>query len=276
MEQAAHRAGRLRGTRRLLHLAENLGLADHHGIESRGDAESVAHRLLAGQRIEVRLQLVGGEPVILRKPARELARPLPSHVDLSAVAGGEDRRFASQTALELAERLVQALDMEHHALSHRERRRDMVQPKREQRCGQGRDYTRLFSLPSSLQSAFSFDSASASWASPDISPAKLSRAATSRTTSALAARSSTPSRASRENSRDTCSREVPTRLATSLCVGAGSRRARFWATPASRARRASSSQMRRCTGCAPSSSRRSASSRSEPVRRRSSRSATEA
>ena len=61
------------------------------------------------------------------------------------------------------------------------------------------------------------------------------------------------------------------------CAAAPARCAPRWPrSPASRARRSSSSQMRVCTRCAPRSSRRSASSRTVPVRRRSRRSRTEA
>ena len=117
--------------------------------------------------------------------------------------------------------------------------------------------------------------AAATSASGRTSPASRSSAATSSSTRPRPARSSSPSRTRRESSRVICSREVPTRLAISLCVGAGSSRARFSPMPATRARRSSSTQVRRCTGCAPSSSRRPASSRTEPVSRRSRRSRTD-
>ena len=136
MQQAAEGARRFGGARRLLHLAEDLRLADHHRIEPRGDAEGVAHRLLVGQGIEVLLQVRGAETMIVRQPLRELVRFLPGDIELGAVAGREDRGFARQPALQLAERLLQALDMEHHALAHCERRGLMVQPESEKRGSQ--------------------------------------------------------------------------------------------------------------------------------------------
>ena len=62
-------------------------------------------------------------------------------------------------------------------------------------------------------------------ASGRTSPASRSSAATSCSSRLRPARSSRPSRTRRDSSRVTCSREVPTRLAMSLCVGAGSTRA---------------------------------------------------
>ncbi len=141
MQQAAEGARRFGGARRFLHLAEDLRLADHHRIESRGDAEGVAHRLLVGQGIEVLLKVRGAQPVIVRQPLRQLGGRFvflsSRDVELGAVAGREDRGFARQPALELTERLLQALDMEHDALAHRERRGLMVQPESEKRCSQG-------------------------------------------------------------------------------------------------------------------------------------------
>ena len=141
VQHAAERAGRLGGARRLLHLAEDLRLAEHHRIEPRGDAEGVAHRLLARQRVEVVLQLRGVHAVVVRQPLRQLGGRFvflaSRDIELGAVAGREDRGFARQPALQLAERLLQALDMEHHALAHRERRGLMVQAESEKRCSQG-------------------------------------------------------------------------------------------------------------------------------------------
>src|SRR5687767_2139501 len=113
----------------------------------------MAHGLLAWQGVEVRLQLFRREAVVLRKPAGELLGAFAGYVNLGAVAGREDRRLRRQAAFQLAQGLVQALDVEHHALAHRERRGDMVQSEREQRCGQGRDYTGVFTLASSARSA---------------------------------------------------------------------------------------------------------------------------
>jgi hypothetical protein len=45
-------------THRLLHLTEDLRLAQHYGVETAGDAEGVVDRLLARQRVNVRRQRV--------------------------------------------------------------------------------------------------------------------------------------------------------------------------------------------------------------------------
>ena len=78
VQQRAERAGRLGRAHRLLHLAEDLRLAQHHRVEAGGDAERVAHRLLAaaGCRGSGRSS-VGLEAVIAREPvgaARRRAR----------------------------------------------------------------------------------------------------------------------------------------------------------------------------------------------------------
>ena len=48
------RAGRTRGEIRLLHLAKDLGLADHHGIETGSHTEQVENRLSLAVLVEMR------------------------------------------------------------------------------------------------------------------------------------------------------------------------------------------------------------------------------
>ena len=114
-------------------------------------------------------------------------------------------------------------------------------------------------------------------ASGRTSPASRSRAATSQQhQAAVGALEQSLAHQARELARDLLARGA--HAAGDVVVRRrGIERARGCRSmPATRARRSSSTQMRRCTGCAPSSSRRSASSRTEPVRRRSRRSRTEA
>jgi hypothetical protein len=106
----------------------------------------VAHGLLVGQRVKVGLEVGGAEAVVLRQPLRELARLLTRHIKLGAVTRGQDRRLARQAALQLAERLLHALDMEHHALANRERRGLVIQSEGKQGCGQAADYKRVSSF----------------------------------------------------------------------------------------------------------------------------------
>ena len=106
------------------------------------------------------------------------------------------------------------------------------------------------------------------------SPASRSSALKSGSTSARPCRSTRPCRASRESSRVTSERPVPTRSAISRWLGARSMRAALSAVPAARAMRKSSPSTRSWTRRAPSSSSRAASSRTDPVSRRSRRSRT--
>ena len=107
----------------------------------------MAHGLLVGQRVEVGLQVGGAEAVVLRQPLRELVGLFAAHfyfyIKLGAIAGRQDRRLARQAALQLAERFLQALDMEHHALANRERRGLVIQSEGKQGCGQAADYKRV-------------------------------------------------------------------------------------------------------------------------------------
>jgi hypothetical protein len=134
VQNRAQRTGGLRGARRILHLPEDLRLAQHHRVQARGDAEGMAHGLFARQRVEVALQLVALHAVVLRQPVGDLFRgPLRREVELGPVARRQDRRFGGEPALDLGERLAQPLDMEHHALAHRERRGMVIQTEREKR-----------------------------------------------------------------------------------------------------------------------------------------------
>ena len=60
VQHRAEAARLLRGLVRLLHLAEDLRLAEHHRVEAGGHAEGVAHGRLALELVEVRLDLGGG------------------------------------------------------------------------------------------------------------------------------------------------------------------------------------------------------------------------
>src|SRR2546423_1468160 len=63
-------ARRFRGAHRLLHLAQDLRLAEHHGIEAARDAEGVLHGVVSLLAIEVRREVEpqgprpGGEPAL--------------------------------------------------------------------------------------------------------------------------------------------------------------------------------------------------------------------
>ena len=85
MQRGAERAGRVGLAHRLLHLAEDLRLAQHHRIEPGGDAEGMARRGAVFQHVGVGLELgrrdaaVLGQPVDGRpdqgRPVRRMRRP---------------------------------------------------------------------------------------------------------------------------------------------------------------------------------------------------------
>jgi len=133
VQQRAERAGGFGRARRLLELPEDLRLAQHHRIEARGDAEDVPHGLLARQRVEVGPQSIGLEAVVAREPVRDRRRFLAGDIKLGAIAGREDRRFAREVSPDFSERLAQSLDVKHHPLANRERRRLVIQPESVQR-----------------------------------------------------------------------------------------------------------------------------------------------
>ena len=87
--------GRLVG---LLHLGENLRLADHHAVETGGHGEQVPHRLFADVMIQVRRDLRRIELVEAGQKARHLLAAgghgrLAGRVDLDAIARREQHRF---------------------------------------------------------------------------------------------------------------------------------------------------------------------------------------
>jgi hypothetical protein len=105
-EVAPERARRDRGVVRLLHLPQDLGLAEDHRVEARGDAEDVAHRFLAGALVEVVRELLRARRADLlpERLADRLRRvlelaPLREADDLDAVARREEHRLLELGAL---------------------------------------------------------------------------------------------------------------------------------------------------------------------------------
>ena len=83
----------MRFFRRLFHLAEDLGLAQHHRIETGSDAESVVRGILLWQQIEIGLHIARWQAVEVSQPLRHAIRFLRIAVNLGAIAGGENGRF---------------------------------------------------------------------------------------------------------------------------------------------------------------------------------------
>ncbi len=82
----------------LLHLAENLGLAQHHRIEAGGDAEGVIGGFLLRQQIQIGLDVARRQAVEVGHPFGDVGGFLRVAVNLGAVAGRKNRRFARNAA----------------------------------------------------------------------------------------------------------------------------------------------------------------------------------
>ncbi len=95
-----------------LHLSEDLRFAQHHGVKTSGHTEGVLHRLLVGEQIKMRLDVVRRQVVEVTKPLDRLVavvRIQPA-VHLGAVAGREDGGFIHAGLRgDLAQRLRQLL-----------------------------------------------------------------------------------------------------------------------------------------------------------------------
>ncbi len=111
VERGAERAGRLCRAHGVLHLAEDLGLAQHHGIEPAGHAERMARHEAFLERVGVRAQQRRAHAAAVGEPVERMVqrRLLAGAVDLGAVAGGEDGGFHLRMARGAAQRLAQAL-----------------------------------------------------------------------------------------------------------------------------------------------------------------------
>ena len=98
VQVGAQAAGFVGRAHRVLHLAEDLRLAQHHRIEPGGDAERMAHRVVLRQHVQVRAQFGVGQLVVVGQEMgggveRIDAAALAGRIQLGAVAGREDGRF---------------------------------------------------------------------------------------------------------------------------------------------------------------------------------------
>ncbi len=132
MQQGAQGTGFAGGTHRVLHLAHDLGFAQHHGIQAARHAEGVTHGVVLMMAIQVRAQRAGVQAVVFGQPGGQLIRHVAvgRAVDLGAITGGQDGGFADGAA----ERRTQAfeggldqIDGHGHALADRYRRGRVIQ-----------------------------------------------------------------------------------------------------------------------------------------------------
>ena len=84
-----------RGLEGALDLAQDLGLAQDHGIEAAGDPQQVDHRVAAGVGVEEGVDPLVLDAVKAAEPVanRLLAPIFDGAVEFGAVAGGHDHRF---------------------------------------------------------------------------------------------------------------------------------------------------------------------------------------
>ena len=116
----------------MLHLAQDLRLAQDHRIESARDAEGVRHRAILRQRVHVWMQRPLRQVVEPGKPVRDRIGVVAVEIDLGAIAGREDRRFLHPArADQIAQRVAQCVLRERDALPHVDGRGGVVQAESE-------------------------------------------------------------------------------------------------------------------------------------------------
>ncbi len=146
VQVGAKRAGFTGGAYRILQLAQDLGLAQHHRIQPAGHAERMAHGFGLRQRVQVGSELAGRHVMVLRQPAQrvlEASRARYQHiggaVDLGAVASGKDGGFgavfAGQVGAQGAQGGFDLLKRKRHSLAQRDGRRGVIDTDREQLHG---------------------------------------------------------------------------------------------------------------------------------------------
>jgi len=116
----------------VLDLAEDLRLADDHGIEPARHPEDVADRVALRVGIQVRRDLGEREAMEAREPVGGMLRLFGGEVELGAVAGRQDRRLAHRVRVrQIVQGLNQPLRLERNAFADGERCGVVVQAKGE-------------------------------------------------------------------------------------------------------------------------------------------------
>ena len=150
VEEHSERAGRLRDANRLLHLTEDLRLADDHGVEAGGDAKRMPHGFTLGESVEVGLELLGLHAVVAGEPL-ERRIWVPGTVDLGAIAGRKNCRLPDRLVpRQFRKSGAKALGVERHALANRERSGLVVQSQRKKLHGE-RACVSCYYRPATLQ-----------------------------------------------------------------------------------------------------------------------------
>ena len=121
VQLCAERAVFFGDAHRVLHLAENLRLADDHRIEAAGDAEGMADRFRLVVGVDVRGDVLAPDLVILGQPVDHYLRRFGGAVDFGTVAGGQDRHLAHRpVARQVGQRVRKFVGAKRHALANGE------------------------------------------------------------------------------------------------------------------------------------------------------------
>ena len=144
MQGGAQGAGGICFAHRLLHLAQDLGLAQHHRVEPGGDPEGMACGVLVLEHIGVLPQLFAADAALRREPVDcwadqrvDLSR-FGRDVELGAVAGRQQRRLrqcAHQALAKTPQRRRELFGGKRKTTAQINRRGHMVQTQREHTHG---------------------------------------------------------------------------------------------------------------------------------------------
>ena len=143
-EEQVHRGARpalaLGDLPRLTHLSEDLGLADDRRVEPGGDLEEMAHGGVVVVRVEVRMQIVGGDVADLAQEVADVGvgavELLGDGVDLDAVAGADQHDLTHGVATgQPLDSLRQLVDGNRQAFENAQRPAAVVDSDDENRHG---------------------------------------------------------------------------------------------------------------------------------------------
>ena len=123
---------------RFLHLADDLRLSEHHGVESGGDAEGVARGLFLIELVDVRLKFSALHRLHIDDVGEDgfagLLDVLDGRIDFRSVAGRENGRFVNSASggfaaarEEMRNEVGDFVRAECHAFADGKRRRGMVE-----------------------------------------------------------------------------------------------------------------------------------------------------
>ena len=114
-------------------LAENLRLAQHHGIQSGGDPQNMAHRPPLGMLVKIRPQIRDAQRVVMAQPLYHLPAVVifQATVQFGAITSGQNGGFMDAAMPAAAEKGVRKLrQAEEEQEGGEQRSRDLVSEER--------------------------------------------------------------------------------------------------------------------------------------------------